>query len=538
MTALSLFIFLTMLFILGMAVDLMRYETRRTALQNSLDSAVLAASNLNIGSECETVIRDFIESAGFDPTVVAPTCNEEVLSQGVSSTPGNLVSRSTTASYDFDLNTIFMKLVGYDKLNGLAASAAEQRATPVEISLVLDISGSMRFDEFGATPSVITGENRINDLRDAVDGFLRKVLDVTCDQSGNNCVQSPSSAHITVNIVPYAGHVNPGPELFALMGGLPWHSWSHCVEVTDADFNTANLPSSSGLQVPHKMRWLISDLWMNWGWCPKDTSAIMPMENNYQTLSDYVRNIRLHDGTATHIGMKYGVALLNPTSRDEIAALASAGVVEKAFAARPADWDSEAMKIVVLMTDGKTTSQFRPKYLDPDWQDWTYTIIENGRPVFETLKTKVAQGMTPEDAVAELSDQDRAHWEAMAPILDQYGSTGSDFLPNDPAAVESFYPPASLYVDGSTTHDAAVNNGHITAMCNEAKKPVLADDGSLVRSDRITVFTIAFLAPKSARDLMAECASTPAHFYNIEGLNISRAFNSIASSIETLRLTQ
>ena len=59
-TAFSLFIFLMMLFVGGMAVDLMRFETRRAALQNTLDAATLAATNLRSDSDATQLVKDIM----------------------------------------------------------------------------------------------------------------------------------------------------------------------------------------------------------------------------------------------------------------------------------------------------------------------------------------------------------------------------------------------------------------------------------------------------------------------------------------------
>ena len=100
---------------------------------------------------------------------------------------------------------------------------------------------------------------------------------------------------------------------------------------------------------------------MNWGWCPKDDAAILYAENDYNDIKTYIDNIKLHDGTATHIGMKYGVALLNPSSRDEFATLADRGIIENEYRTRPANFDDDVVKYIVLMTDGRTTDQMRPR---------------------------------------------------------------------------------------------------------------------------------------------------------------------------------
>lgn len=538
-THFSLMIFLMILFICGMAVDFMRYETRRTSVQNALDGAVLAATNLSFNGDCEGLIRDFAEKNGLDRSRVSTDCQTEFVSDGGSGTSSDILSRTTSANYDLNVDTIFMGLLGFEDLTGAVASAATQSQNAIEISLVLDISGSMRYDADGNVINAADADNRINGLKGAVEGFLQRILDVDC--TGSTCIQPSSSDNISVNIIPYAGQVNPGPELFSLMGGQTWHTWSHCKEVTDSDFDNADLPSDSSWQTPHFMNWEIASFWMNWGWCPQDDAAIMVMENDYNTLNGYVQNIRMHDGTATHIGMKYGVALLNPSTRDEIAELINRGAVSNKFSNRPSNWDEEDVtKIVVLMTDGNTTDQFRPDYTDAAGvsQDWDYEIIDTARPVRSRLQEMIESGKSVEDAVAELSADELAAWEAVTPILDQYGSTNSEFEANEAADLQSFYPDTSKFFENSFTHSQNNNNAHITAMCNQAKQQVLDPVGNVVKEDRMLVYTIAFLAPTSAQDLMRDCATAANYFYNVEDLDISEAFDSIAASINKLTLSQ
>jgi hypothetical protein len=103
------------------------------------------------------------------------------------------------------------------------------------------------------------------------------------------------------------------------------------------------------------MIWAIDNTWMNWGWCPKDNASILYAENDYHRIVNFINNVRLHDGTATHVGMKYGVALLNPSSRDVFRQLADRGVIADDYRNRPADWEDDVVKYIVLMTDGNTT---------------------------------------------------------------------------------------------------------------------------------------------------------------------------------------
>ncbi|MEM6487406.1 MAG: hypothetical protein AAF677_03910 [Pseudomonadota bacterium] len=94
-------------------------------------------------------------------------------------------------------------------------------------------------------------------------------------------------------------------------------------------------------------------------------TSISYLSNNADALTARISAMRLHDGTGTYNGMKWGLALLDPDSR---ATLDTAGVIESGFTDRPSPWgDAGTMKVVVLMTDGQITEQHRPT--STDWAD-------------------------------------------------------------------------------------------------------------------------------------------------------------------------
>lgn len=64
----ALFLFFLMVTMGGVAVDYMRYEQRRTALQNTLDRGVLAAAAMNQQLDPESVVRDYFNKAGIPAT--------------------------------------------------------------------------------------------------------------------------------------------------------------------------------------------------------------------------------------------------------------------------------------------------------------------------------------------------------------------------------------------------------------------------------------------------------------------------------------
>ncbi len=133
----SLFIFICMLMFGGIAVDLMLYENKRTHIQNSTDRAVLAAANLNQTVDPKTVVQDYLAKVGIivslDDVTVVEIGTAPVIT-------GRQVAVNVSASFD----TLLMNLVGVNSLPYSAASEkAEEAVNDIEVSLILDVSGSM-----------------------------------------------------------------------------------------------------------------------------------------------------------------------------------------------------------------------------------------------------------------------------------------------------------------------------------------------------------------------------------------------------------
>ena len=94
LTIFSLFMFILILMVTGLAVDMARHENERVRLQNTLDTAVLAAGSLESGAdteaEMEAMVLDYLAKAGIDPSMV--TVDPEIT---------GAYSRKVTASADF-----------------------------------------------------------------------------------------------------------------------------------------------------------------------------------------------------------------------------------------------------------------------------------------------------------------------------------------------------------------------------------------------------------------------------------------------------
>ena len=149
----SLFILIVMVMVAGLAVDFMRAETQRVRLQSTLDRAVLAAASLEQALDSETVVRDYFQRAGLDQYLDKVEVTEGAFSKTVS------------ASASAHLKPYFLGFAGINSLPAIAGGTAQEGISDIEVSLILDVSGSMGWN------SVKTGHVKIEDLKDAARGI-------------------------------------------------------------------------------------------------------------------------------------------------------------------------------------------------------------------------------------------------------------------------------------------------------------------------------------------------------------------------------
>ncbi|MEM6305592.1 MAG: pilus assembly protein TadG-related protein [Pseudomonadota bacterium] len=466
MTIFACFMIVIMIMVGGIGVDLMHNEMQRTRLQGVSDRAVLAAADLDQQLAPEAVVNDYFVKSGMGDYV-----------SSVQVTNPDSANRTVSVEAFKAQNTQFMGYLGVDTLPVPASATAAEVARNVEISLVLDISGSMRFS------------NRMNSLRPAAQDFI----DIVMEDDG--------AERTSVTLVPYAGQTNPGPFMFERMnamrrppqaldesmGGIPEHlshgeldedaeggqgsdpdiryvfpNVSSCLELEPADFTHDRLPVGGTEQTAHFMNWAIASDVMDWGWCPQDQTAIQYFSNDAEGLKNMIGTMRMHDGTGTHYAMKYAVAMLDPSSRADVSALAGAGLASPDFVGRPASYsDDGTVKYIILMTDGQITQQVRP-----------IDAMDDDNPTIE---------------LNEGRGSDRTQLTA-----------------------------------------ASTNVASFFAQCDLAK-------GQTPRP--VIVYTIAFEAPGTPEAQMRECASSPSHFFRADSGNIDDVFEAIGRQIRQLRLT-
>ena len=583
-TVFSLFLAMVFAMVMGMAIDVTIAQYEQARLQATADRAALAAADIDQSIAPLEVVESYFETAGLLEHL------DGIELPAGSNGPSQ---RRIKVKTSHDVPTAFMHLLNMDYLKVSGDAEARDAFSSVEVSLVLDISGSMRF-EAGGTP-------RIDLLKPAAVDFVKRVLG------------EDNTEKVTISLVPYAGQVNPGARLFQLMGGTRDHSFSSCLEITSSDFAHIKLPSSSTEQVPHFMNWTVAWDFMDWGWCPMDGTSILPLSNDADGLEAAIKGMRLHDGTGTAYAMKWGLALLDPDSRDTITTLREEGIASPISENRPADYEDDVRKIVVLMTDGKITEQVRPIYTTGVlWAD-DESSSKRVDPVAELVQGASVSATDSLSALANLhkaladytgpqgesdividsplgsllihSDSEhntikklRDHFEdfedeydvtwnydrILNPLEGEKAMTAEDDDGDELTAAKildelkfGYINHADLNIDSDGEADGDVGvemnnqknhrdkgatNDFRTQMTNAGTNvnrfETLCTNG---KNAGVEIFTIAFMAPGDAQTQMKGCASDEdTHYFEVNegGKSLAKVFNEIAASISELRLTQ
>lgn len=67
---------------------------------------------------------------------------------------------------------------------------------------------------------------------------------------------------------------------------------------------------------------------------------------------------------------------------------------------------------------------------------------------------------------------------------------------------------------------------------------MLSNICTTAKDQGIVLWSVGFEVSDSSAGIMRSCASSPTHFFRVEGVEITEAFKAIASQINQLRLTQ
>lgn len=367
MIGFSLLVFLAMLIFSGLAIDLMRHELHRTRIQSTMDRALLAAAHPDQETDRKEVVLDYFKRAGLDGIVKREDIKVLVAQDGT----------SVSAFANSSIHTPFLNYVGVSSLPAPAGGGAAKANVLTEISLVVDVSGSMANNSSN-------GVSKISELRKAATEFSNLLL---CDPKNpatpanwEDC--TIKSKKTSLSLVPYSTQVNVGATILGKFDRQDAQTDAYCVDFPDSEFTkTAVVPkvdmsvepekavtqaakffryfqsgsrSSGDFQIP------ASDFGRRNAYLSCHTDSwreVSALEDNPAHMEARIKTLQASGDTAIDIGMKWGVALLDNAMEPAITDLIADGQVHSEFASRPLDPATTASsKFVVLMTDGQNTN--------------------------------------------------------------------------------------------------------------------------------------------------------------------------------------
>ncbi|TCL09935.1 Flp pilus assembly protein TadG [Shimia isoporae] len=561
----GIFLFLMILMVGGIGVDVMHSEMKRTRLQHTLDRAILAAADMDQTRDAQEVVEDY-----FDKSNMSGYLTDVQHDSGL-----NFRTVSATANWTHQTN--FMKMVGVDTLAVPAAGTAEERIGNLEISMVLDVSGSMG------------NNNRLTNLKTAAQEFVQTMDDNTEDGT------------LSISIVPYAAQVSLPDGVFDHMNVQGENQFANCLNFTNSDYDEPGISPTASYDRTMHFSWSSSSnsdrdnrdnnpkTKLNDGYIDCNTSSsreVAILQSDTEALKTFIRNMYADGNTSIDVGMKWGAALVDPTFRPVIEQLVDQneetdnGMVSKVFADRPYDYGTnDSLKVVVVMSDGQNTRQhnivdgyregdspvwyneqedFYSIYLGLDEEDKDTDGITNEPMYFwpsENLYVDHAYGEGTYESTEYVETDECLSWKwsrrngwrcknyakiAQTVTVDEPGHAEVVTYPDLWAYTPPGYIAEHIYkplVGGDAAWDEWYYNA-IDEVSYGAKDTRTKQVCDVIKEQGAIVFAIGFEAPDSARVVLKDCASADSHYFDVEGLEIKDAFAAIATSIRQLRLTQ
>lgn len=524
--ALALYLFVGMLVVTGVAIEIMRHEGRRVLIQGTADRAALAAADLSQTLTPSDVARDYFAKSGLSGLNITPVVEQGNFSEW----------REVTIDVTNTYPTFLAQFAGLNEMTVNARTRARESIGNVEISMVLDISGSMN-DKVYVNGSL--QGTRISLLRSAAVDFV--------DTMFQN-VQPPGApaGRLGISIVPYNQQVVLGTNLAARFNLSTDHTQNTCVDFfSAADFDTPAVTPTQPLQ---RAMYGASFDYRQWGFstpstwstsgssilnCPENSmAAILPFANNQTTLTNKINALTAGGDTAIDMGAKWGLALLDPAAQPVVNSLISANLVSGDMGARPFEYgDQNTMKVLLLMTDGQNTRTYSTK---PAYRSGPSGLISTSSAT--NLSTSYLYYYDPSRSSPYYRFSDRTWVSANSVSATKYPITFETLWNTNKYTLQyalntflgkPYNNASTLYNQMAEQAEFGGKDTNLDAVCDAAKH----------RDRNVIIFTLAVDAPTAGQAVLKNCATAPAYAWSVTAAELDTAFAGIASAINSLRLT-
>ncbi len=293
---------------IGLAVDLGRSASGKTSVQSAIDAAVLAST------------RDLVNATLSDAEIITRAQNYFLTDMQHASkamtcqTPVVTIDRvnfNIEVKADCSLPSTLAGLIGIQTFNFSETATAEASITFLDVSLVLDVSGSMN-------------GQKLTDLKQAATNAV------------NILIRPETGQRVRMSIVPYNSAVNIAPNADEIFSFSDRHEW--CASERSGTLAFAEDAPSHGARFPS----IPSE-------CPNQ--RIAPLSYNKASIISDINSLTADTGsTAGHLGAAWGWYTISPEWNS---------IYSGSHAPHPYD-KTDLTKAVILMTDGEFNTEYEP----------------------------------------------------------------------------------------------------------------------------------------------------------------------------------
>lgn len=308
MAVLAVFVFVAMLLVGGLAIDLMRHENERIRMQSTADRAVLAATMMRANSANATpqqIIDSYFAAEGLTAQLGGRVIVDEDPETG----------RTVTVVPAASVPSLFMRLVGVDSFDVVTPARATEAVAggaQIEIVMVLDVSGSMSWQQ------------KIETMRTAAATLASSLL-ADADPGDVAITMVPYDA----NVLPPSGFLNSFTNVTGSGACNDWSVWNSIADSISLPTFRVNCST---------------DAWR----------TVRPYLSDATTATTYINNLRAAGTTSIDLGVRWGALFFDPSMRPAITQMITNGEISNVFAGRPYDWHApNVVRAMIVLTDGE-----------------------------------------------------------------------------------------------------------------------------------------------------------------------------------------
>jgi len=307
-----------LILITGTAIDFARLQGAKSIAEQAAEAVALqVVSNQLFGSSARnsrTEGREFFDTQELQ----IPHSNDA---------SARIRTQNTSDGYRADVSvsgsieTTFLQIAKITELDFEVKTVAQVTANNFEISLVLDISQSMR--------------NDLSTLIASTESFINILYE-------NNL---PSGIERAISIIPYADSVNFGTSASNYLDPNPAVGFPEDFEGCFRPTSDRDITSTNPLDRPGDFSALRSIAIGRLGnrTCPPEQSSVLMFSDDQRELLAKARDLKLGYGTGSDIALSWGWRSLTPSWRGEFNE-------DRTF---PKNYNSTQKKFLIFLTDGR-----------------------------------------------------------------------------------------------------------------------------------------------------------------------------------------